>query len=177
MGRLGACAQQWGCTCICNYVTLFVHHPEGGDIPAVLSRETVHVTTEQVDAARAAVPQGASEQTPVLGILDGGQFAALPEPLQPLLNHLLDAVAEGRRVTVSAMPEALTTTLAAEMLGISRPTLMKRIRSGEIPSHKVGSHTRVLTEDLLEFQRQELEARKKAFDDLREAQDDAGLID
>jgi excisionase family DNA binding protein len=38
---------------------------------------------------------------------------------------------------------------AAEMLRISRPTLLKKLDSGEIPFHYVGSHRRIAVADVL----------------------------
>ena len=58
-------------------------------------------------------------------------------------------MAEGRPVSVTTMPENLTTTAAAGLLGLSRPTLMKFIREGRIPAHKVGSHHRLPSTDVL----------------------------
>jgi excisionase family DNA binding protein len=45
----------------------------------------------------------------------------------------------------------LTTTTAAEQIGVSRPTLMKIVAAGELPTHKVGSHTRLRTVDVLSY--------------------------
>lgn len=71
-------------------------------------------------------------------------------------------------VSVSRPSEALTITEAAEYLGISRPTLMKRIREGEIDHFKVGSHTRLHREDVVAYlQRCRARARHE-FDAIRE---------
>jgi excisionase family DNA binding protein len=57
-----------------------------------------------------------------------------------------------------AVPEELTTSTAAEQLGIPRTTLMKMIVRSEIPAHKAGSHTRPRTCDVMAF-RSERQAR------------------
>jgi len=89
-----------------------------------------------------------------------------------LLKTLLEQVAEGRTVTIGSMPKELTTTVAAEKLGISRTTLMKLIRSGRLPAHEVGSHTRVWTKDIVEFRRERLLEQRASLDALLALEDE-----
>lgn len=79
------------------------------------------------------------------------------------LTTVLEQVAEGRTITVGSMPKELTTTVAAEKLGISRTTLMKHIRSGRLPAHEVGSHTRLWTQDVLAFRRERLQEQRASL--------------
>lgn len=146
-------------------------------MPTVVDRESVHVTRDQAEAARRTMPGRAGQAAPRFAVSRGDSFVELPDALQPLLRRIVESVAEGRRVTVGEMPEEVTTTLAAEMLEISRPTLMKRVRAGEIPAHKVGSHTRLRTADVLEARERAQQQRRDAFDALRRAQDEGGLTD
>jgi excisionase family DNA binding protein len=69
------------------------------------------------------------------------------------------------------MPENLTTTAAASVLGVSRPTLMKMIKRHEIPAHKVGSHSRLRTEDVLAARTARRSKQRQAFDALRALED------
>jgi excisionase family DNA binding protein len=92
---------------------------------------------------------------------------SVPSELSTVLRKVVEVLASGGTVTIGSLPEDLTTTVAAEQLGISRPTLMKMIRAGDIPAHKVGSHTRLKSADVLGFRRARLEAQRKAFDELR----------
>ena len=57
-------------------------------------------------------------------------------------------LANDQEPSLVSVPQELTTTVAAKRLGISRPTLMKLIREGKIPAHKVRSHMRLLTTDV-----------------------------
>jgi excisionase family DNA binding protein len=96
----------------------------------------------------------------------------VPEELSKIMARILRIVASGGTVTIGSMPEELTTSTAAEQLGISRPTLMKMIDRGEIPAHKVGSHTRLRTTDVMTYRSGRQARRRKAFEDLLALEDD-----
>lgn len=96
----------------------------------------------------------------------------LPRELGVLLQEVLRAVASGSTVTVVTTPRVVTTSTAAAMLGISRPTLMKMIGAGAIAAHKVGTHTRLRAEDVLEVKRARRERERAAFEALLEAEGD-----
>lgn len=96
----------------------------------------------------------------------------LPRELGVLLQEVLQAIASGATVTVATTPPVVTTSTAAAMLGISRPTLMKMIQEGTIEAHKVGTHTRLRTEDVLEAKRARRERERAAFAALLEAEGD-----
>jgi excisionase family DNA binding protein len=100
------------------------------------------------------------------------EAAQVPAPteLSRLLTIIVDTVARGGVVTVGAMPEILTTTSAAELLGVSRPTLMKLVAAGDLPAHKVGSHTRLRASDVIDFRRARLERRRAAVTELLEVE-------
>lgn len=94
-----------------------------------------------------------------------GQDAALPVEVAKVFELVLEAMAEGRPVSVAAMPENLTTTAAAGLLGLSRPTLMKLVREGRIPAHKVGSHHRLRSADVMALKDElHLERQRAVFD-------------
>lgn len=93
---------------------------------------------------------------------------SIPRELADLINAVLRAAANGDTITISRLPEVLTTTEAARRLGISRPTLMKRIKDGEIDSFKVGTHTRLKAEAVFEYRKKRYADAKKAFEEMRE---------
>jgi excisionase family DNA binding protein len=97
--------------------------------------------------------------------------APIPQELADLLAQVIAAVASGATVSIGAVPEELTTTEAAKQLGVSRPTLMRMIHDGEIESRLAGTHHRVRTADVLAVKRARLASQRKAFDELRELED------
>jgi excisionase family DNA binding protein len=104
---------------------------------------------------------------------DDGSTAAVSADLNLFLVHVLRGLARGR-VSVTTLPEELTTTVAAELVGVSRPTLMKLVRAGELPSRQVGSHTRLRTSDVLALRRKRAHDRLEALDALRELDEEFG---
>jgi excisionase family DNA binding protein len=96
----------------------------------------------------------------------------LPREIGMLLQRVLTAIASGETVTVTSVPEELTTSAAAALLSISRPTLMKMIAEGHLPSYKVGSHTRLRSADVLAFRQSRRERERAAFALLLEVEGD-----
>ncbi|OFK67392.1 MULTISPECIES: helix-turn-helix domain-containing protein [Corynebacterium] len=96
-----------------------------------------------------------------------GRPVPLSRDVQRLISQVLASVAQRGEVTISRIPEELTSTVAAELLGISRPTLMKWAKEGRIATHKRGTHTRFKREDVLQLKRQRAEERVKAFQEWR----------
>lgn len=122
--------------------------------------------------ARSAVEQLSSRQLDHwVASPSSGTSVSLPSELSGLLTSILKTVARGGTVTIGSMPEDVTTTTAAEQLGVSRPTLMKMIAKGEIPSHKVGTHTRLKSADVTGFKRARLERQRQAFAELLDLED------
>lgn len=122
--------------------------------------------------ARQVVEQSASSRPDHwVATVSPGTTATLPPELSAMVTDILRIVARGGSVTVGSMPEDVTTTVAAELLGVSRPTLMKLVAEGAVPATKVGSHTRLKSADVLEFRRARLERQRAAFERLLELED------
>ena len=102
----------------------------------------------------------------------GRRHNVLPPEVGKVLQHVLAVMARGGSVTVTAIPHELTTTAAAEILGVSRPTLMKMIAAGDIPARRAGSHHRLLSKDVLEAARVRRERQRASFDELLELEGD-----
>jgi excisionase family DNA binding protein len=101
---------------------------------------------------------------------------SLPRKIAEKVLALLDAERTTGAVVVP-VKELFTTTEAATMLGLSRPTLMKLIESGEIAHVKVGTHYRVPAQAVLEFQRARRVRREQAAEALASFSNEIGLID
>ena len=79
--------------------------------------------------------------------MTGVQTCALPI----LLEGLLDAVRRGADVTLLASDKELTPNQAAQLLGVSRPHLVKIMDRGLLAYRLVGSNRRIAKADLFDY--------------------------
>ncbi|MCS5723465.1 helix-turn-helix domain-containing protein [Herbiconiux sp. CPCC 203407] len=138
----------------------------------LLSNGTVLVDDDLRHQAETLVAEARDRTlTGLFVALDDGQQIRVSADLGRFFVGVLERLAHGP-VSVTTLPDALTTTTAAEMLGISRPTLMKLVAAGDIASTKVGSHTRLATADVLELKKIRDHRRAASFDALRAVDDE-----
>ena len=108
---------------------------------------------------------------------DGGDIVRIevPPATLRLLSQILALMA--RQQTFVLYPESseLTTKQAAEVLGVSRPFLIRVLEAGQIPFRKVGRHRRVLMQDVLAYKKTMQIKRRAALDELVKASEDIGL--
>ncbi|WP_326561609.1 helix-turn-helix domain-containing protein [Micromonospora sp. NBC_01796] len=78
----------------------------------------------------------------------------LPAEVHRVLQQVVTALQQGLAVTVAPTTQTLTTQQAADLLGVSRPTVIKLLDNGKVPFERVGTHRRVLLRDLLEYREQ-----------------------
>ena len=84
--------------------------------------------------------------------VDGTEIT-LPEPLAEALEFVADAFVDGAAVTLTRHERMVTTQEAADLLGVSRPTLVRMLDHGLIPYDQPGSHRRLRLSDVLDHQR------------------------
>ena len=77
------------------------------------------------------------------------------------------------------MPVAteVTTQKAAEILGCSRPHLVKLLEEGEMEFVKVGKHRRIMFEDIIKYKQKMKEEQKKHIIDIMNQDEELGLYD
>jgi excisionase family DNA binding protein len=108
---------------------------------------------------------------------DGYSSMPLPEGLHDILVKALEALASGYAVTIAPQHTTLTTQQAADMLGVSRPTLTKLLHEGRIPYERPNSHRRIKLADLLEYQQQRRQERRQLLQRMTVESLDMGLYD
>ena len=99
-------------------------------------------------------------------VLDGERFI-LDDEAAEFMRDVLEAVQHGDDVTLARPTDMLSTQEAADMLGISRPSLVKLLDQSIIPSHRPGTHRRVRRADVDAFLSQAQERRSAALREFR----------
>lgn len=138
----------------------------------VASTNRLITTEREADAARGVLEKLEGPDGSLRVDQSGEVQEPIPHDIGRLLQEVLEVVANGGTVTIASTPEELTTSSAAAVLGISRPTLLKMAREGKIPSHRVGSHTRFMAKDVFEERRARRARERAAFEALRDLEDD-----
>lgn len=104
-----------------------------------------------------------------------GNERPIPDEIFRILEQVTNALAAGEGITVVPQDMLMTTQQAADMLGVSRPTLVRLLEAGEIPFDKPGRHRRVRLDDLLAYQSSFRAERREALRELRKANLDAKI--
>ncbi|HZR43328.1 MAG TPA: helix-turn-helix domain-containing protein [Ktedonobacteraceae bacterium] len=71
----------------------------------------------------------------------------------------------------------LTTQEAADILNISKAYMIKLLEQGDIPFIKVGTHRRILLDDLMDYKQRRDASRKKSLAELTQMSQELGLYD
>jgi len=107
-----------------------------------------------------------------LKIQGSEEVVIIPLKALQLLNSIISNMAQGRSIALMPTDAEVSTQQAAEILNVSRPHVIKLLEKGEIPHKKVGSHRRILLQDILKFESNFKSDRRKKLDALaKEAQE------
>ncbi|BBA90286.1 MULTISPECIES: helix-turn-helix domain-containing protein [Mycobacterium] len=87
----------------------------------------------------------------------------LTEQLHEVLKRAAHALSHGQSISILTRDQEISTQQAAEILGLSRPTVVRLIQNGELDAHVPGAVRRKLRlADVLAY-REELHARRNRF--------------
>lgn len=105
----------------------------------------------------------------------GAEAVPLPPIAAQLVLELLEELAQGNAVTLSALQSELTTQQAADVLNISRPSLIQILDDGKIAYRRIGTHRRIPLSDVLAFKIDTAAKRNTALDDMSALHQELGL--
>ena len=106
-----------------------------------------------------------------------GDKVELPHSVYRLLRDIVRNMQLGRAIVLIPENQQLTTQRAADLLGVSRPHLIKVLESGGLPYHKAGSHRRIYLRDLTAYKSRRDAERKEALNRITREAYEAGLYD
>lgn len=120
--------------------------PELSPEEANVVRAAQRLIMESLDHSRAASITVVSEDgtTPTVSV---------PPAVLRFIGQTLGLMARRQPIVLMPQKQELSTVEVANFLNVSRPFVIKEIDAGRLKHRKVGSHRRVLYEDLLEYAR------------------------
>ncbi|WES98270.1 excisionase family DNA-binding protein [Chryseobacterium arthrosphaerae] len=101
----------------------------------------------------------------------------VPLKAMKLLNDILKVMSEGKPISIVPIATEVTTQKAAEILGCSRPHIVKLLEDGVISFTKVGKHRRILFEDILKYRNEMKKKQKNHLIDIMNFDEEIGLYD
>ena len=107
---------------------------------------------------------------------DGSEID-IPDELHGVLFDVVDALSHGLAIMVAPHNTMLTTQEAADLLNVSRPTLVRLLTDGEIPYSMRGRHRRVMLRDVLDYRDHSRQERHRVLDQLAADAEDDGLYE
>jgi excisionase family DNA binding protein len=147
-------------------------------MPSTLRERTVLPPDDPADLARLAqglVDVHAPARAKLVGP-DGSQID-IPEELYGVLRDVVNALSQGLAISIAPHNTMLTTQEAADLLNISRPTLVRLLTDGEIPYTMRGRHRRVLLRDILDYTERTRTERRNTLDQMAADAEDDGLYE
>jgi excisionase family DNA binding protein len=135
---------------------------------ALVAKETSRVLSSRLRRADSLKLRIVDERKP-------GATVNLPATAVRLLVRILEEMGRGNAVTLIPVHSELTTQEAADMINISRPSLIQLLDEGEIEYRRVGTHRRVRFESLIEYKRRADAARRKALTELAAYDQELGI--
>lgn len=140
------------------------------------SRQEQNIARESLCHIQAATRGGESSSLIFQTQESGKSFTVtIPHKAVELLATILSNMAQGKATSVVTNDAELSTQQAADLLGVSRPHVVKLLEDGSIPFKKVGSHRRVLLEDLLKYEADLKQKQNEKLEFLTQQAQELGL--
>ena len=106
-----------------------------------------------------------------------GDQVEIPSGVYRVLRQVIEAMQQGLAVTIAPQSQTLTTQQAADLLGISRPTLIKLLDADRLPYERVGTHRRVMLREVLAYRQKRREEQYAALSATAISMEDEGDLE
>src|SRR4051794_20451024 len=145
---------------------------------STLSERTVLPPEDPADLvrfARGLIDVEAPARAKLVG--PDGSHIDIPAELYDVLRDVVSALSQGMAISIAPHNTMLTTQEAADLLNISRPTLVRLLTDGEIAYTMRGRHRRVLLRDILDYTERTRAERRSTLDEMAADAEDDGLYE
>jgi len=135
-------------------------------------------TAEVIDFLAHLRAAGRDAPAPVPRLVSSdGQTVEIPELMFAALAQVAEAMRAGLAVTVAPHHLTLSTQEAADLLQVSRTTLVRLLENGVIPFDKPNRHRKVRLDDLLRYRETQRHCAEQALADMVADSERLGLYD
>ncbi len=142
-------------------------------------------TTSRPDGAAGATAYSDFAETVSKKLLDGASLRigikdSECEVTGKIALAIVDLLRMGpgaHAVELQALPPVLTTGQAADLLDVTRPTVVKLVDEGKLPATRVGTHRRIPTPDLLAYRERCRHQRSEQINEIIRTSQELGLYD
>src|SRR5690554_5920293 len=135
------------------------------------SKAEQRVAMESYDSLAAVIEQLTADTE--IEIEETNDKIVVPLRALKLFGSILKAMSEGKPISIVPLATEVTTQKAAEILGCSRPHLVKLLEEGDIAYVKIGKHRRVRFEDVVKYKQNMKEQQKKHIIDMMGADEES----
>lgn len=140
------------------------------------SKDEQKLAIESYDALASVIEQLKSEN-PEIEIEETQERIKVPLSALKFLGEILKAMSQGKPFSLVPVATEVTTQKAAEIIGCSRPHLVKLLEEGQIEYTKVGKHRRVQFEDVMKYKKRMKRTQKQNIIDIMKSDEELGIYD
>ncbi|MCL1898169.1 MAG: helix-turn-helix domain-containing protein [Micrococcales bacterium] len=110
-------------------------------------------------------------------LVSGDDRIELPAEVHRILKQVALAMSQGKAVTVAPVNMRLTTSQAADQLGISRQTLVRLLEQNKLPYERPSRHRLLRLNDVLDYQQRRHVENRMVLDELTRQAAEDGLYE
>lgn len=140
------------------------------------SKEEQLAAMESYDALSAVLNE-LKDNNPEIEIEETQEKLRIPLTALKLLAEILRETGQGRPISIVPIATEVTTQSAAEILGCSRPHIVKLLESGKIKFTKIGKHRRIKYEDIISYKQEMKTEQERLISQLMETDEEMGMYD
>lgn len=140
------------------------------------SKEEQKVAMESYNALAEALGR-LHVDNPEIEIEETSEKIRIPLKALKLLAKILKVTSQGKPISIIPIATEMTTQAAADLLGCSRPHLVKLLEEGKIEYTKIGKHRRVKFEDVVSYKKNMKAKQQELLIQIMNADQESGLYD
>ena len=140
------------------------------------SKKEQKVALDSYDALASALNNMHTE-FPEIEIESTKDKIKVPRKALQLFAQILKETSQGRPISIVPISNEITTQAAADLLGCSRPHVIKLLNQGKIKFTRVGKHRRIKYQDVVDYKETVKAEQRRLLTEIIKADEDDGLYD